>query len=189
MHPLVTASQFKVHPTNSGGGHTAEVTDSSGSKIGAWTAAGDILDDSGTKILSAPVKWEAPRHGPISVEMQIADGSGSSLGSARVAKYTLGPRAKKLTVAISDIAGTQVGRIEPVDKKGEQLAVSVGEIPVASVDVTEVKAGFLRKKRIYAIQVTGSMSDSARPLVIAALLRYDALLDGVLSAAMKDSTR
>lgn len=189
MHPLVAASQFNVHPTNSGGGHTAEITDPSGSKIGAWTAAGDILDDSGTKVLSAPVKWDAPRHGPITVEMQINDATGSALGAARVAKYTLGPRAKKLTVAISDTAGTQVGRIEPLDKKGEQLKVSVGEIPVASVDVTEVKAGFLRKKRIYATQITGAMSESARALVVAALLRYDALLDGVLSASMKDSTR
>ncbi len=189
MHPLVAASQFIVHPSNTGGGHTAEVTDPSGSKIGAWTAAGDILDEAGTKVLETPVKWDAPRHGPITVEMQINDAAGSTLGAARVAKYTLGPRAKRLTVAISDAAGTQVGRIEPTDKKGEQLKVSVGEIPVASVDVAEVKAGFLRKKRVYATQVTGAMSDAARPLVIAALLRYDALLDGVLSASMTKSNR
>jgi hypothetical protein len=188
-HHLFSATSFGIFPTNSGAGHTAEIKDAGGTPIGSWNPSGDILDASGSKVLSAPMQWDAPRRGPFKVELQILDASGEPLGAARVAKYTLGPKSKKLTVSISDTTGTEVGRIAPLDKKGEQLGVTVGEIQVGTVEVSTVKAGFLRKNRVYSARFMGSISEAARPLVVGTLLRYDALVDGVISASTKDSAR
>ena len=179
-HSLWRTQAFTVAPTR----NTGEITDSDGAALGTWDAQGTVRDSSGTALLQAPVRSKGHRHKPAEVEMDLSDAGGAALGTARVVKYGLGPRGKKATVAIVDAQGAEVARLEPRDDKGEQLAVTSGTEEYATIGVTEVKAGFLRKARVYSVSVASEVPEAIRPLVVAAAVRYDALLDGLVAAVM-----
>jgi len=101
-------------------------------------------------------------------------------------KYGLGPRARKATVAVSDGQGGEAARLEPRDKRGEQLALTAGGSELASIDVAVVKRGFLRKGRVYTVVLAEQIPDEVRPLALAVAIRYDALLNAVTAAAARD---
>jgi hypothetical protein len=140
-------------------------------------------------LLQVPIQSDVPRHGTPKIWFTIADGSGSSLGEGRVVKYGIGPRSKKATVAVTDAQGNEVVRVEPADKKGEQLTITTDGNEVASIGVSEVKAGFMRKSRVYSVQISGSIAQETRPLAFAAAIRYDGVIEAVASAAMSQSVR
>jgi hypothetical protein len=188
-HPLWRASTFSVSPTRSRAGLTAEIKDAAGGALAICDPDGTVRDASGGVLLQAPVRWEARRNRPLDVEMGITDLEGRALGTARVVKYGLGPRAKKATVALIDGQGTEVARLEPQDKKGERLAVSAGGADLATVDVAEIKTGFLQKARVYTATLPSEIAEDIRPLVLAAIVRYYALLEGLEAASLKADAR
>jgi hypothetical protein len=118
--------------------------------------------------------------------IEIADPDGRALGAGRVIKYGIGPRARKATIAIEDPHGVEAARLEPRDKRGEQLAVTTNGTELATVTVSQVKRGFLRKSRVYVVDLERPIPDELRPLVVATAIRYDALLAAVASASMRD---
>lgn len=181
---LWQASSFVVTPTRSRDGFVADIKDQSGSLIGTSDAAGRVMDAVGGVLLQAPVRYEAPRTGPISVEMPIADAQGRALGTARVVKWGLGPRSKKATVALLDPEGEEVARVEPEDKKGEKLVATAGGVSLASVDVTDVKTGFMQKAKVITATLPAEIPKLIRPLVLCAIVRYYAIIEGLEAASL-----
>src|SRR5688500_7641285 len=136
---LWETQSFTVKPWKSREGYQAEIADQSGGALATTDGSGTVRDSSGTVLLQAPIQSEVPRHGTPKIEFSVTDGTGTTLGSGRVVKYGIGPRSKKATVAVTDAQGNEVVRLEPADKKGEQLAIHSDGNEVASVAVEEVK--------------------------------------------------
>lgn len=188
-HPFWRMRSFTVAPASSRQGYRAEIKDAGGGTIATCDQDGVVTDASGTTLVTAPVRWESKPNRPIEAEIQIVDPDGISLGSGGVVKYGIGPRSKKATVAIMDSQGKDAVRLEPTDKKGEQLNLSSEAGTLATITVAEEKTGFLRKSRLYRVEVTAEVTEALRPLVLAAAVRYDALLEALTAGAMRDSMR
>jgi hypothetical protein len=52
--------------------------------------------------------------------------------------------------------------------------------------VAQVKRGFMRKSRVYSVDLGAEIPAEVRPLVLAASVRYDALLNAVVAASARD---
>ena len=185
-HPFWRAPSFSVAPSGSGRGYTAEVKDQGGAPLATCDAEGTIRDASGDVLLSAPVRWQNRGDRPTDAGIEIADAEGRVLGSGRVVKYGVGPRARKATLAIVDPQGSEAARLEPRDKRGEQLAVAANGTNLATLSVAQVKSGFMRKSRVYSVDLGAEIPAELRPLVLAASVRYDALLNAVVAASARD---
>lgn len=186
---LWESQSFTVTPEKSREGYRAEITDASGGTIATCDNSGTLRDASGDVLLQTPVTWNKKRHGPSDIKMEVSDPSGSALGVASVVKYGVGPRAKKAIVSIKDAGGAEVARLEATDKRGEELAITNDTGTLATLTVSEVKTGFMRKTRVYSVQMPSALPENARLLVYATAIRYDGLLDGVLDVAMRESNR
>jgi len=185
-HPLFRTPSLTVTPSGSGRGYRVEVTDSGGAAIATCDAAGEVRDTAGREVLTAPLRWDGRGDKPTDAGIEVRAADGRPLGTGRVVKYGLGPRARKATVAVSDGQGGEAARLEPRDKRGEQLALTAGGSELASIDVAVVKRGFLRKGRVYTVVLAEQIPDEVRPLALAVAIRYDALLNAVTAAAARD---
>lgn len=178
---------FIVTPRRRDG--TGEITDTGGGPLASYDAAGRLLDSSGRVLLLAPVRSKGHRARQSEVDMPISNAEGQLLGTARVVKFSFGPRSKKVTAAVTNEGGEEVARLEPRDDKGLRLAVTAGGADVATVDVEEIKAGLFRKTRLYRVATVGELTDALRPFVFALTTRFDALLVGAIAASMEGSAR
>jgi hypothetical protein len=185
-HAFWRTPSLTVSPSGSGRGYSVEIKDSAGAPLATCDAEGAVRDQSGGDLLVAPLRWQGRGDQPTDAGIEIADPDGRALGAGRVVKYGVGPRARKATIAIVDPQGTEAARLEPRDKRGQELAVTTNGSELATVAVTEVKSGFLRKSRVYTVELEGPIPDELRPLVLATAIRYDALLRAVVSASARD---
>jgi hypothetical protein len=145
---------------------------------------GQLTTASGEAVLRLAVQTPTGhrRDKPADCSLEIGDALGAPLGRADIVKYGFGPRAKKLTIALKGPDGAEEGRIEPTDDRGEQMLATVGGTEAATVSVEQVKAGFLRKARVYMVSFHGDPS----PLMLGAIVGYEALLSAAQTAAMRD---
>jgi hypothetical protein len=180
------AGRLVVRPSGHGKNYGVEITDEGGATLATCAADGTISDTSGARLLSAPLGWDGRGNKPTEAKVEIADADARPLGTARVTKYGVGPRAKKATIDVVDPQGGSVLRVEP-DKRGQALTLSAGETEVATAAVEQVKAGFLRKARVYTVDIRQPPPEQLRPLALAALIRYDALLNAVVATVASDS--
>jgi hypothetical protein len=180
------ATRIVVRPTGHGKNYSVEVSDQAGSTVATCDPDGTIRDAAGTPLLSAPVRWAGRGDKPTDAGIEIADAGASPLGTARVVKYGVGPRAKKATIEVTDAQGAQVLRLEPRDKRGEELALTADDSEIATVAIEQVKAGFLRKARVYTVEIAGAAAEPLRPLAFATVIRYDVLLNAVAAASARD---
>lgn len=178
---LWNAGTFVVEPIEKGRGHAAVVKDGAGAERAASTADGTIQDLAGSVLLGAPMRRARK---PSDVAIDVATADGQALGEVHVTKYRLGPRARSLSLALLDPSRTELARLEPRDDRGEALGLSVGGADAATVRVEQVKAGFLRKTRVYTAEVFAAVPEPMRPLALAAIIRYDAMLKAVTAASM-----
>lgn len=176
------AQSLELRPSGALGGYSVAIADRSGAQLGTRDAGGVVRDHNGQVVLTAPLRWHGRKDQVRNMAVEIADAWGAPLGSARLLSWGLGPRARKGTVAVTDLVGNEVVRIEPADERGEQLALTAGGQPAGSITVTEVKLGFLRKQRVFALELAPV---GFRPLVLAAALSYDAMLNAVVSASRR----
>lgn len=185
-HPLFRAPSLTLTPSGSGHDYRVEVADSGGAPVASCDAAGAVRDTSDREVLIAPLRWEGRGDKPTDAAIEVRNGDGRPLGIGRVVKYGIGPRARKATVAVSAGEAGEAARLEPRDKRGEQLALTAAGSQIASIDVAVVKRGFLRKGRVYTVSLADVMPDGLRPLALAVAIRYDALLNAVTAAAARD---
>lgn len=185
-HPFWRAPSFTVVPSGTGRGYSAEIKDQAGATLATSDAEGTIRDVAGDVLLSAPLRWRDRGDRPTDAGIEVTDAEGRALGSGRVVKYGVGPRTRKATMAIVDPQGGEAARLEPRDKRGEQLTVAANGAELATVAVAQVKSGFMRKSRVYTVDLSGAVTDELRPLVLAASVRYDALLNAVVAASARD---
>ena len=158
-----------------------EITDESGAPYATRMQDGNVRTASGASLAAARVLKPSRPDRPLECRLDLADASGDTIGIATVAKYKVTPRTKQLSVAVGDEV-----RFEVVDDRGEQLVVTAAGSDVGRMDIATEKAGFLRKRRIYTLQFDDSLGEPARTVVLAVAAGYEALLQAVLGAAMRD---
>jgi len=185
-HPLFRTPSLTVTPSGAGRSYRVEVADSGGAPVATCDAAGAVRDTADHELLVAPLRWEGRGEKPTDAAIEVRGADGRPLGTGRVVKYGVGPRARKATVAVTAGQGGEAARLEPRDKRGEQLALTADGSQIASIDVAVVKRGFLRKGRVYTVSLADDIPDDLRPLALALAIRYDALLNAVTSAAARD---
>jgi hypothetical protein len=186
QHALFRTPSLTVKPSGHGHGYRVEVADSGGAPVATCDAAGAVRDTAGRELLVAPLRWDGRGERPTDAAIEVRAADGRPLGTGRVVKYGLGPRARKATVAVLDGQGGEAARLEPRDQRGEQLTLTAEGSQVASIAVAVVKRGFLRKGRVYTVALADEMPEALRPLALAVAIRYDALLNAVASAAARD---
>lgn len=182
---MLSARAFTLRPTDFG--RTVEVTGDGETPL-ASLRGGLLNAASGEPLLrlavDEPGRMSGRRDNPTAIALEVGDAQGRPLGKARIVKYRFGPRAKKLTLALTraDDDAAEVGRIEPADDRGESLTATLDGAEAATVAVEQVKVGFLRRARVYTVQLNGEPD----PLLLGALVGYEALLSAAQSAAMRD---
>jgi hypothetical protein len=166
-------------------GNTVEVTDDAGAPL-ATMRGGQLTAAGGEPVLrlavTKPGAMSGRRDRPADVALEVGDAQGTPVGRANIVKYGFGPRAKKLTLVLTRADGAEEGRIEPSDDRGEELLATVGGAAAATVSVEQVKVGFLRKARVYTVHFHSDPS----PLLLGAVVGYEALLSAAQAAAMRD---
>ena len=180
------ARSLTISPEGSGVNRKVPITDSSGVQLAECGIDGIVRDAGGTPLLAMKVDRGQRKDRPLDVRLHLLDASGGPIGTANVAKYKFTPRTKQLTVAVHDTAGTEVARIEPRDDKGESLTVVTDGTEVGSMSRTQVKKGFLKRVQVYGVELTGDVPAEREPLVLGAIIGFDALYDGVVAASMRD---
>jgi hypothetical protein len=175
--------QFEVRPRRQD--DTGQVFDPHGTLLGHYDSGGTVYDASGLRLLVAPVQTQGHRSFT-RVEMPIWDAEQRFLGVARVAKHRIGPRAKKVTLAIVDESGNFLIGLEPRDKLGLHLAVTSPAGDLAGANVEETKAGMFQKSRVYRVSLYQSPQDDLYPVMLAVLVRFDAVLTKVLLVSSAD---
>ena len=186
MASLSAQPALTLTPSGHGRGYTVAVGDRSGAPLAVCDAEGTVRGQAGEVLLHAPLRWHGRRDKPTGAALEIADASGAPIGSAKVVRYGVGPRSRKASLEIADASGAAVALLEPRDHAGDVLAIAVGGRDLTTIAVTKVKTGFLRKTRVYAVEHVAEAAEPLRTLVVAAAIRYDAVLGAVVAAAARD---
>jgi hypothetical protein len=175
---LWDTQKLTVKPSGHGKNYRVDAEAPGGEPL-ASVEDGKVRDASGAVLLEAPVRWGKSGK-RFSVDLVGPDGH--VIGQATPTKTSTGPRKTKAAVAVTDESGAEVLRAQP-DKHGEQVVVARDDTPLARIDITTVKSGFMRKSRVYEVTVEDGVPNELRPLVVGLALRYDAVLNAVKAAA------
>ena len=187
VEQLWRAQVLLIEPSTKGWGQAAEVKDSGGAPLATSDADGTTQDAAGQLLVRAPLRDRPGKaRDPSRVAADVVAADGTKLGELRVAKYRFMPRVRWLAVRIHDSDGAEVARLEARDKRGDELIVATDGREVATIAVDRVKRGLLRKLRVYRAQLSGEVSEAQRPLVLAAIIRYDAMLKAAMAASGTD---
>ena len=184
-HPLWRAAVLELTCTRSSAGQTVEVQDGTGVPLASADDAGTIAASSGEPLLLAPLAWEGRRDRGTDAKLDVSDPAGTALGEVRVARYSVGPRSSKATLSISDATG-EVARLEPQDRKGEELVIAAGDAQAGVLRKTGRKRGLLRSTTSYRLELTGPLEGQLRTLVLAAAIRYQKLLTEAASPTKRE---
>lgn len=183
---LDQATSITATAGGAGNGYNVALTDPAGQVLGAADSSGTIRDADGVARWHVPSELPGRSDRPLQARLRVLGADGSQLGECVVRKYKIGPRSQHVTMAVVNADATEVAVVAATDGKGAQLAAMRGETRLATVAVSKVKAGFLRKNRVYAIELDPSLDAATRELLVPALVRYDGLLGLVTSAASRD---
>lgn len=166
-------------PVNGG---TSSVTSRGGDPLLECSADGGIADSAGTVVLLAPIEIppRRDRQRAMGISMRVSEPSGAQLGGVAVSGFSIAPRTRKLHLKIA--AGESAAAIQTLDKRGEELAIEMGETRVAEISVTETKLGFLRKVRSYHATISAPPSEPAAAPLLAGLVRFQAMMDALHTA-------
>jgi hypothetical protein len=148
-HPLFSAAILQLSCTRSSAGQTAEVTDGAGLPLAGADGAGTITDRSGKPLLHAPIAFEGRGERGTDARLEVSDGAGERLGEVRVVKFFYGPRSSRTTLAVTVADGQEVATFEPRDRKGEQVEITVGDVPGGTLEQISRKRGILRSTTTY----------------------------------------
>jgi len=163
------------------GGGTVEVSDETGAPLGNSDRNGTLADSAGIQLLRAPLRFDGRRDRGTNAMLDVIASHGTALGDVRVKKYSVTPRSSKATLSLSS-AGTEVACLEPADDKGEELVVTVGDRPVGTLR-KKGKQGFIRTSTAYRLELMSDVDHQTRQLIVAAAIRYHALVYEAASAS------
>ena len=183
-HPLFSAAAVELSCTPSEGRYATAVS-SAGAHVASSDAWGRIVDPQGREVLRAPIGFDGRDDRGTNARVYISAWDGTPLGEARVARYSVGPRSAKATLVVDSGAG-EVARLEPQDRKGEELTVTAGGRAVGTLRRV-AQRGLIRKEADYRLELTGEIDPSVRALILGAAIRYHALLMEAAAASRKGS--
>lgn len=177
---------FTVRPRRTARGCTAEVKNVTGTVLASCDEAGTVRDHEGALLLRAPLSWRGAGGRATDAGLDVTDDAGRPLWTARVVGYGFGPGARKVTVAVAHPSGAEVARLEPRDRRGQELALHAAGTDVAALSVRTVRTGFWRTARVCSVRTADTIPDELRALVLALAVRYDALLDAAQRVEQPD---
>lgn len=166
-------------------GAEVAITDAAGAPVASCDTGGAITGTGDEAFATATLLDQGRRPKPGGVGLSVSSPGDGALGGAKVSKYRIGPKARKVTLAITNGQGEDVARLEPRDKRGVELELTASGSAIATVGIEQVKSGFMRKRRVYTARLSGDPGQNAA-LLLAVLIRYDAVLNEVVSAAGSD---
>lgn len=170
---LLQATELELKCARSSDGQTTEARVPGGEVVGTSDGSGVIADSGGGVLLRAKVSFAGAKAG--SGRLDVADEAGQALGSVTLGSFRFGPKALKATLIVSDAAGNEVGRFEPQDKKGQDVAILAGGAQVGTLRQTAHDRGLRRSATTYRLEL-GQAGERVRTLLLATALRHQALL-------------
>ena len=156
------------------------MSDDGGNPLAVSDGEGTIADPDGVQLLSAPLRFDGRRDRGTNAMLDVSAPDGKSIGEVRVKKFSVTPRSSKATLSLS-AAGAELATLEPEDKKGEELAITAGDARVGTLR-KKAKKGFIRTTTAYRLELVGDVDEQTRRLIVAAAIRYQALLSGAATA-------
>lgn len=180
---LFSAGRLGIVAAAGLGGGTAEVSEGDNRLAGA-ERDGRIVAADGTELLRAPLRFDGRDDLGTNAMLDVIGADGGPLGEVRVKSFSVTPRSRKATLSLLR-DGRELARFEPGADRGENLAITVDGI-VAGTLVKEHKRGLIRKSTTYTLELNGAAAPPARELIVAAAIRYDALLTTAAGAGLAD---
>ncbi len=180
-HPLFCSAVLELTSAGGLGGGTVEVTDATGMQLAAADREGAITAPDGRRLLRAPVRFEGRRSIGTNAGLEVFDAEEAPLGQVHVTSYSVTPRTRKMTLSMS-APGGELFRLAHSDKRGEEAVITVGERPIATMRKTG-KRGFIRTSTAYRLELTSDLDLRSRQLLVAAVIRYDALMTEAATAS------
>ena len=176
VHPLWRASALALERV---GRRDIHVSERAGSVIAVCDQSGTIADPNGQVLVYAPAGYRPHQRRPkgTDVKADLYDAWQRPLGELRVVSYSYGPRSRKATIGVFTPEG-EVARVEPRDKRGEEIAVRT-----PAGDVGELRAS---AKNRWELDLTGALDGLLRALVVTAAVRYPGLRDTAVNTAAHD---
>ena len=161
-----------------------EIKDIGGSVVATRSGDGTVRGASGEPIASVRTRRGSRPDRPLECALDVTDPSGGPLATATVAKFKFTPRSKTLSVAVADAGGAEAARFE--HDGSERVDIVAGGSSVGTLSIETVKKGFLRRERVYTLDLAGELAEPTRTLVVAVAAGYEALGQEVQGAAMRD---
>lgn len=178
--PLFQSAVLELACAGGLGGGTVEVSDDGGSPLAASDSDGTLTGPDGVQLLRAPLRFDGRRDRGTNAMLDVSGPDGAALGEVCVKKFSVTPRSSKATLSLR-AAGTEVARLEPGDDRGEELVITVDDAPVGTLR-KKAKKGFIRTITAYRLDLTGDVDEQTRQLIVAAAIRYHALINEAAAA-------
>ena len=168
-------------------GQTATVLGAGDAVLAKSDDAGNVVDAQGAPLMTAsfsePRGAGSDRPGgglkKLKAQVEVASPDGTPAGALGVRKFSVGPFSRKLTIVLRDPAGEEIGKLSNADRKGKELAVTVGGATVANLAQVERDRGIKRTVERWSLRVEGRPEAPNDLLAAAAILRYNKMLAAV----------
>ena len=165
-------------------GHTANVLGAGDAVLATCDDAGTVVGADGstlmTAVFSAPAGAHSDRPGAdlkrLRAQVDAVAADGTAAGTLGVRKFTVTPFSKKITIAMLDPGGAEIGELSNADRKGRELAVTCAGSKLAGLALADRDRGIRRTVERWSLTVDARPPAPADLLAAAAILRYAKLL-------------
>lgn len=168
----------------SSSGQTAQVLGDGDAVLATCDDAGTVTGADGATLLTAPFVWPHGLRSPTwQGRVDVNGPDGAPIGGIQMRRYAVGPFKKKLTLGLVDTADNEVGQLTIADKKGRELAVTVGDAEAAHLVQGDRDRGLARTVERWSLDVRSRPPAPADLLAAAAVLRYGKIFSELSSPA------
>jgi hypothetical protein len=165
-------------------GQTSTVLGAGDAVLASCDDAGTVAGPDGSALMTATFSMPRGAHsgGPgagrkrLEAKIEVADAAGAPSGTVDLRSYKVTPLSKKMTLALVDTGGTDVGEVSAADRKGRELVASCGGSNVVSLALAERDRSLRRTVERWSLTVHERPAAPADLLAAAAILRYGKLL-------------
>ena len=163
----------------SSAGQTATVLGAGDAVLASCDDGGNVVGPDGAALMTATLSTEPGAHSDmvgadlkrLRARVEVTGADGTAAGSLGVKSFTVTPFSKKITIAMLDPAGAEVGDLATVDRKGRELALTYGGANVATLALADRDSGIRRTVERWSLEVGTRPPPPGDLLAAAAILR------------------
>lgn len=163
----------------SSAGHTATVLGAGDAVLASCDDAGTVVGADGAALMTATFSPPRGAHSDLPgadlkrlrAQVDVVGADGAAAGTLGVRRFSVTPFSKKITIAMLDPGGTEIGDLSTVDRKGRELAVTCGGSSVATLALADRDRGISRTVERWSLSVEARPPAPADLLAAAAILR------------------